>query len=86
MCWAAICAAAAGSATSRSCSPQNFANVSGAEALVAIPSGMHTVLVAPGAKWNLFRSALLTVNVLVSLNDNGLRTRLTPVVGIDWGF
>ena len=47
---------------------------------------MHTVLLAPGAKWNFFRSALLTVNVLVSLNDNGLRTRLTPVVGIDWGF
>jgi hypothetical protein len=66
--------------------PQNFANVSGAEALVAIPSGMSTVLVAPGAKWNVVKSALLTMNVLVSLTDNGLRTRLTPVIGIDWGF
>ena len=66
--------------------PDNFAHVTGAEALVAIPSGMHTVLFAPGAKWNFFRSALLTANMLVSLNENGLRTELTPVVGIDWGF
>lgn len=66
--------------------PQNFANVSGAEALVAVPSGANTVLLAPGAKWNIFKSALLTMNVLVSVTDTGLRTRVTPVVGIDWGF
>jgi hypothetical protein len=66
--------------------PPNFANVAGAEALVAIPSGANTVLLAPGAKWNVFRSALLTANLLVSLTDTGLRTRVTPVVGIDWGF
>jgi hypothetical protein len=66
--------------------PPNFANVSGSVALVAVPGGVNTVLLAPGAKWNLFRSALLTMNGLVSLTNNGLRTRFTPVVGIDWGF
>jgi hypothetical protein len=66
--------------------PRNFANVTGAEALVAVPSGVNTVLLAPGAKWNMFGRALLTTNVLVSLTNSGLRTRVTPVVGIDWGF
>jgi hypothetical protein len=66
--------------------PDNSANVKGAQALVAVPGGVNTLLLAPGAKWNFFRSALLTVNALVSLTNNGLRTRVTPVVGIDWGF
>lgn len=66
--------------------PQNPVGVTGAEALVAIPSGANTMLLAPGAKWNVFRSALLTANVLISLTDNGLRTRVTPVIGVDWGF
>jgi hypothetical protein len=64
----------------------NYAGVSGAEALIAVPSGVNTVLLAPGAKWNVFRSALLTANVLISMTDHGLRTRVTPVLGIDWGF
>jgi hypothetical protein len=64
----------------------NRANVAGAEALVSVPGGYHTVVVAPGAKWNFYRTALLTGSVLISATDGGLRDRFTPVVGIDWGF
>ena len=66
--------------------PGNFADVSGVQALVAVPAGANSVLLAPGAKWNIFKSALLTANVLVSMTDTGLRTQFTPVVGIDWAF
>ena len=53
---------------------------------MAVPSGFHTVMVAPGAKWNLYGSALLTGSVLITATDGGLRDRVTPVLGIDWGF
>jgi hypothetical protein len=66
--------------------PANIAQVDGAEALVAVPAGVNTLFVVPGAKWNIFRSALLTTNVLVPLTSNGLRTRVTPAVGIEWSF
>ena len=66
--------------------PPNRANVSGAEALVAIPNGLNRVILAPGAKWNLYGTALLTANVLVPITKGGLRAQLTPVIGIDWGF
>lgn len=66
--------------------PPNRTNVAGAQALVAVPGGFHTVIVVPGVKWNVYRSALLTGNVLITATDGGLRDRVTPVVGIDWGF
>jgi hypothetical protein len=44
------------------------------------------VLLAPGAKWNAFRTLLLTLNVLVPATNRGLRSRVTPVVGVEWGF
>jgi hypothetical protein len=62
----------------------NIGHVDGADALVAVPSGFQTLLLAPGAKWNMFKTALLTMNLLVALTDNGLRTRVTPVIGVDW--
>lgn len=66
--------------------PANRANVPGAEALVAIPGGYNAVLIAPGAKWNFYRAALLTVNVLISATDGGLTDRVTPVIGLDLGL
>ena len=39
-----------------------------------------------GIKWNFSGTALLTANILVPLNDQGLRDHLTPIVGLDWGF
>jgi len=50
------------------------------------PRGLHRTSVGGGIKWNFAGTALLTANVLLPLNDAGLRDRLTPIVGLDWGF
>jgi hypothetical protein len=50
------------------------------------PRGLHRVSLAAGIKWNFAGTALLTANVLVPVNDQGLRDHLTPVIGLDWGF
>jgi hypothetical protein len=62
------------------------ARVDRAIALVAEPNGVHSALVVPGFKWNFLRQGLLSVHAIVSLTQEGLRDRVTPVVGIDWGF
>ena len=48
--------------------------------------GLHRISFATGIKWNFAGTALLTANVLLPLNDQGLRDDLTPVIGLDWGF
>jgi hypothetical protein len=50
------------------------------------PRGLNRLYGAAGIKWNFTGTALLTVNMLVPLNDQGLRDRFTPVIGLDWGF
>jgi hypothetical protein len=65
---------------------QNFADVEGVDALVVIPNGVHTLLIAPGVKWNVFPNALLTVNALIATTDSGLHAPVTPVFGFDWSF
>jgi hypothetical protein len=37
----------------------------------------------PGLKLNLKGNMVLSLNAIVSLQDNGLHARFTPVVGID---
>jgi hypothetical protein len=50
------------------------------------PSGLHRMSAGAGIKWNFAGTALLTANVLLPLNDAGLRDGLTPIIGLDWGF
>ncbi len=50
------------------------------------PRGLHRIYGAAGIKWNFAGTALLTANLLLSINDAGLRDHLTPVIGLDWGF
>lgn len=50
------------------------------------PRGLHRMYGAAGIKWNVSGTALLTANILVPVNDQGLRDHLTPVIGLDWGF
>ncbi|HEV2986657.1 MAG TPA: transporter [Vicinamibacterales bacterium] len=57
-----------------------------ADVLVAVPKGIHQLALAPSIKWNAFQSVLITGNVLVSLNQRGLRAAVIPVVGLDWAF
>jgi hypothetical protein len=47
---------------------------------------LHTVSLAGGIKWNFAGTALLTANVILPVNDQGLRDHFTPVIGLDWGF
>lgn len=66
--------------------PPNRLDVRGADALVAVPGGYHSIVLAPGAKWNVYHRALLTATVLVAATESGLVDRATPVVGLDWTF
>lgn len=50
------------------------------------PRGLHQVAAATGIKWNPFGTLLLTANVLIRLDEAGLRDTATPIVGFDWGF
>jgi len=56
------------------------------DALVAFSQGIHQISLAPGIKWNAWRSVLVTGNVLTSLSNPGLVAKVVPVVGIDWAF
>ena len=65
---------------------QHFSAVGSADVLVAAQKGIQQFALAPGIKLNVFQSLLVTGNVLVSLNQRGLRATATPVVGLDWAF
>ncbi len=41
---------------------------------------------ALGFKVNLFGRLLLDTNVLFALDDNGVRDKVTPLVGIEYSF
>jgi hypothetical protein len=57
--------------------------VTSIESTVTLPEGIHKLTLVPGLKVNLKGKMLLSLNALVSLWDNGLHARFTPVVGID---
>jgi hypothetical protein len=50
------------------------------------PRGLHRISAAAGLKWNFAGTALVSASILLPVNDEGLRDRLTPVFGLDWGF
>jgi len=50
------------------------------------PAGLTRTSAAVGLKWNFAGTALLTANIVLPVNDPGLRDDLTPVIGLDWGF
>jgi hypothetical protein len=50
------------------------------------PRGLNQMSVSGGIKWNFAGTALLNASVLLPLNDAGLRDRIMPIVGLDWGF
>ena len=54
--------------------------------IVARSANLTELSIAPGVKWNAFGSALIVANLLIPINDTGLRDRITPVVGINWAF
>lgn len=54
--------------------------------LVALPEGIARVGLAPGLKVNLKGKMLLSLNALISLKNDGLHARVTPMAGIDMTF
>jgi hypothetical protein len=54
--------------------------------LVALPEGLARVSLAPGLKVNLKGKMLLSLSALVSLKNDGLHARVTPMAGIDLTF
>lgn len=47
---------------------------------------LTTVLGTAGVKFNAWQNLLISAHVVVALNDAGLRSRVTPVVGFDYSF
>jgi hypothetical protein len=47
---------------------------------------MNSLLGVVGFKLNVGGTFLINANVLFPLNDQGLRAKVTPVVGIDYAF
>jgi len=60
--------------------------ITSAEAVLALPKGIRKITLAPGLKWNLKGTMLLSVNALVPLFDQGVHDKFTPVFGLDWTF
>jgi hypothetical protein len=61
----------------------NPAGITSVESLVALSDGFRRWSLAPGLKVNLKAKLLLSLNALVTLDSNSLRSKVTPVVGID---
>ena len=57
-----------------------------AEPLVPVSRGIDVVSFATGVKWNVGGNLLLTVNLLSSLKNEGVRANWIPAIGIDWAF
>ena len=59
------------------------AGVTSSDSMVALPESIRKLNLVPGLKLNLKGKMVLSLNAIVSLQDNGLHARFTPVVGID---
>jgi hypothetical protein len=62
------------------------AGATSSASLVALPEGIARVSLAPGLKVNLKGKMLLSLSALVSLKNDGLHARVTPMAGIDLTF
>jgi hypothetical protein len=62
------------------------AGATSSSSLVALPEGITRVSLAPGLKVNLKGKMLLSLSALVSLKNDGLHARVTPMAGIDLTF
>jgi hypothetical protein len=60
--------------------------VTSLESLVALPEGIRKLTLAPGLKLNLKGNMLLSLNVLTTLQDNGMHAPIIPVFGVDLTF
>lgn len=73
---------------SRSFPPElaGIPSVTSIDAMIPTQAGVRKISLAPGLKWNVKGTVLLSLNALIPVLDNGLYDRFTPVVGLDWTF
>ena len=63
--------------------PANSAGISAVQSLVTLPEGILRGLLVPGIKVNLKGKLLLSLNAIITTKNNGLHSRVTPVVGLN---
>jgi hypothetical protein len=51
-----------------------------------VTGNLNSFLGTAGLKANPWRNLLISAHLLFALNDAGLRSRITPVVGVDYSF
>lgn len=66
--------------------PANPNGISSIQSLVDLPEGILKGILVPGIKVNLKGKLLLSLNALVTLKNNGLHSKVTPVVGLNLGL
>jgi len=54
-----------------------------AQSLVFLDGSINKMLLIPGMKVNLIKKLVLSLNALVTLKNNGLHSKITPVAGIN---
>lgn len=57
--------------------------VTSATTMVALSQGISKALLAPGMKVNLKGKLLLTLSAIITMQNNGLHSKVTPVAGIN---
>lgn len=57
--------------------------VSSATSMVALSDGISKALIIPGLKANLKGKLLLSLSAIITLQNNGLHSKVTPVAGIN---
>jgi len=66
--------------------PANASGISSIQSLVDLPEGILKGILVPGIKVNLKGKLLLSLNALVTVKNNGLHSKVTPVVGLNLGL
>lgn len=57
-----------------------------AQILVGLDQSLVKSTLVPGFRWNIGDNALLNAHVLLSLKNDGLRAKMTPVIGFEYTF
>jgi hypothetical protein len=66
--------------------PANPSGITSIQSLVDLPEGILKGILVPGLKVNLKGKLLLSLNALVTVKNNGLHSKVTPVVGLNLGL
>jgi hypothetical protein len=57
--------------------------ITSSESLITLAEGIRKALLVPGMKVNLKGKLLLSLNALITMSNNGLHPKVTPVVGLN---